>query len=147
MSAPRTVLLVDDDADTRAIYGRMLTYMGYHVLEASTGGEAIAVATAGKPDVCLLDLGLPDIDGLAVATALRGNSATASTRIIALTAYVAEVSRRRALEAGCDIYLAKPILPRALLAVIQQLASSPAPSLATPATSTSHRRRSARRPS
>ena len=70
------LLLVDDDADTRAIYGRVLMSMGYRVLEAMTGRAAILLAQATTPDVVVLDLGLPDMDGLDVTRALRGDPRT-----------------------------------------------------------------------
>ncbi len=119
-TTPTTVMLVDDDPDTRQIFGRVLTHMGYRVIEAALGAEAIATARAARPDVVLLDLGLPDMDGLTVAAALRADAATAAARILVLTAYVSPVDRARAAAAGCDVFLVKPILPRDLLAVVQQ---------------------------
>jgi two-component system, cell cycle response regulator DivK len=114
----KTILLVDDDADARIIYGRALRRAGDRVLEAPTGSEALAVARSIHLDVVLLDIGLPDIDGLTVARALRRSPATAGARIIALSAYVSAVDRELALAAGCDAYLEKPILPRAVVAAV-----------------------------
>jgi two-component system cell cycle response regulator DivK len=115
----KTILLVDDDSDARIIYGRALRQSGDRVLEAATGADAIAIARTTHLDVVLLDIGLPDIDGLAVARELRGSPATAGIRIIALSAYVSTVDRSRALAAGCDAFLEKPVLPRAVVAAVQ----------------------------
>jgi CheY-like chemotaxis protein len=123
----KAVLLVDDDSDTRVIYGRVLTHAGYRVIEATTGREAIDVAQATHPDTVILDLGLPDIDGLEVARALRASVITSATSIIILTAYVSNADQAQAIAAGCDAYLGKPIRPRDLLAVIQRLADAAPP--------------------
>jgi DNA-binding response OmpR family regulator len=127
MANPRIVLLVDDDTDTRRIYERLLTHEGYQVLEARTGDEAIAIARAAAPGIVVLDLGLPDMDGLDVSRALRANQAATCLRIVVLTAYVSDADRARVLAAGCDVYVAKPILPRALVAIIQQLDTASTP--------------------
>ena len=125
-----TVLLVDDDTDSRTIYGRILAHAGYQVVSTATGQEALAMAKTVRPDVVLLDLGLPDMDGLDVIAAIRSQESTAGVRVVILTAYVSDDDPSRARAAGCDTYLLKPILPRDLLQVIQQCidrAPSPAP--------------------
>ena len=121
MSDPTSVLLVDDDLDSRKIYGRVLAHVGYRVMEAASGQEALNVARSIAPDVVVVDLGLPDINGLEVTRALRADAATRSARIVVLTAYVSRFDEAYAAEAGSDVYLAKPILPRDLVAVIDQL--------------------------
>jgi CheY-like chemotaxis protein len=124
----QTVLLVDDDTDSRIIYGRVLTYAGYRVIGVPNGHEALEQTTAVCPDIILLDLGLPDMDGLDLVAALRARESTARAQIIILTAYVSDDDRSRARSAGCHTYLLKPVLPRDLLHVIQQrLESMPAP--------------------
>jgi CheY-like chemotaxis protein len=124
MVSPSTVLLVDDDSDTRVIYGRILTRAGYRVVEAATGRDAIATAGLMQPEIVVLDLGLPDMDGLDVARALRASSTTSAARIIIFTAYVSGADQAEARAAGCDLYLSKPIPPRDLVTLIQQLAST-----------------------
>src|SRR6185437_11847037 len=138
---PCVVLLVDDDTDTRTIYGRILTSMGYRVIEAEMGSAALALAQATTPDVVVLDLGLPDMDGLNVARALRADRRTFAIPIAVLTAYVSSADRTEALAAGCDLYLAKPLLPRALAEAVEALRASRAaspPVEAPPATALAH---------
>jgi CheY-like chemotaxis protein len=115
-----TVLLVDDDADSRTIYGRVLTHAGYQVVSAANGHEALATAKTVRPEIVLLDLGLPDMDGLDVVAALRAHEPTVGVRVVILTAYVSDDDRSRARSAGCSTYLLKPVLPRHLLQVIEQ---------------------------
>ena len=114
------------------IFGRVLSHAGYQILEAGTGKEALDTARAIRPDLVVLDLGLPDIDGLDIARDLRADPLTSNTTIVVLTAYVSRADEAQALAAGCDIYVGKPILPRELLAVIKHLpprqaVSSPEP--------------------
>jgi DNA-binding response OmpR family regulator len=118
MSDVTTVLLVDDDLDCRTIYGRALSYAGYRVMEAPTAARALDIARNSAPTVCIVDLGLPDLDGLEVTRALRKNPSTSSAFIVVLTAYVSDVDVIQARQAGCDLYIGKPILPRDLVGVI-----------------------------
>jgi DNA-binding response OmpR family regulator len=118
MADPTTVLLVDDDLDCRTIYGRALAYAGYRVMEAATGTHALDIARSTAPAVCVVDLGLPDVDGLEVTRALRANPATCTAFIAILTAYVSDLDHSRAQQAGCDLYLGKPILPRELVTIV-----------------------------
>jgi len=122
-----TLLLVDDDPDTRLIYGRVLARAGYEVLEAASGGEAVGLASAARPDVVILDLGRPDMDGLDVARALRAGKDTQATRIIVFTAYVSAADEAEVRGVGCDLYLAKPVPPRDLVTLVQGL-TGPRPS-------------------
>lgn len=118
MSDATTVLLVDDDLDCRTIFSRALSYAGYRVMIAATGGGALDIARNTAPTVCVVDLGLPDMDGLEVTRALRANPSTSSAFIVILTAYVSDLNGIQARQAGCDLYIGKPILPRDLVGVI-----------------------------
>lgn len=128
-----TILVVDDDVDARIIFGRMLRYTGYRVIEVGTGAEAIATARNSLPDVVLLDIGLPDMDGLAVTRALRADPRTAGLRILIVSAYVSSEDRAQAASAGCDAFLAKPIVPRDVAAIVGKYTGvQPPPTSATP---------------
>lgn len=127
MSAPAIVLLVDDDFDSRLIYGRSLAAAGYSVMEAVTGEQAVDIAHAVAPDIVILDLGLPDLDGLQVTEALRADPATQDALIIVLTAYVSPTDADLAMQAGCDFYVGKPILPKDLVNLVTEAASGEVP--------------------
>lgn len=100
----------------------LLEYKGCHVSVAHTGPQGVETATALRPDVVLCDIGLPGMDGYAVAGALRRNPATAATRLIAVTGYGRECDNRRALESGFDLHLVKPVNPTTLLAHLLEVA-------------------------
>lgn len=108
-----TVLLVDDDRDARIIYGTYLRHAGVHVVMATNGSRGIAAAEICRPDVIVMDLAMPGMDGFTAARRLKAAPRTADIPIIALTA--ALTSREAARAAGCDAYLAKPCLPDLLL--------------------------------
>ena len=98
-----------------------LTRAGYEVLTAATGREALATVAARRPDLILLDLMLPDIDGFGVCEILRRDSATAAIPIVLLTAWATTDARSLGLELGALDYLTKPFSPRDLTTRVQQL--------------------------
>jgi signal transduction histidine kinase len=104
----RRILVVEDNADGREALATLLRLAGYEVEEAATGGEAIAAAARHPPDVVLLDIGLPDLDGYQVATALRASLGD-RVRLIALTGYGQPGDRERVRGAGFDAHLLKPV--------------------------------------
>jgi CheY-like chemotaxis protein len=106
---PRKVLLVDDNADAVAVVAAWLRRAGHEVHEARDGYAAAEVARKVRPDFVFLDLGLPGMDGLAVARQLRADPQLARMRIIAMTGSGREDDRQAAREAGFDQYLLKPI--------------------------------------
>jgi CheY-like chemotaxis protein len=109
------ILLVEDNEMNRDMLSRRLTRNGHEVLLATDGQEAIDAAHAQQPDLVLMDLSLPVIDGWEATRRLRGDPATADLRIIALTSHAMAGDRERALAAGCDDYDTKPVdLPRLL---------------------------------
>jgi len=112
------VLLVEDNADAREMLAMMLELFGHEVLQAADGPAAL-LAAAGGPDLAIVDIGLPGMDGYAVARALRADPATASIRLVALTGYGNDESRQRALAAGFDLYITKPISPESLRRICQ----------------------------
>jgi DNA-binding response OmpR family regulator len=118
-SRVKLVLFVEDESASRQGYVTYLTAAGFKVQEAATGAAALIEARARRPDVIVLDLGLPDIDGWEVARQLRATPATASVPIIALTGSDLPHERVSAMRAGCDRHLAKPCVPQHLLETIQ----------------------------
>lgn len=117
-----TVLLVDDEEPLRNALRDVLEDEGFRVFEASDGAEAIEQVDMRVPDVIVLDLMLPQVDGYEVLRMLRAREATLNTRVIVLTAHGDEDSEVRVFRAGADDFLAKPFRPRALSARIRALA-------------------------
>jgi len=103
------ILLIEDNEDGREMMATMLAGYGHEVLEAADGIEGLRIAATGKPDIALVDIGLPSIDGYEVARRLRANPVTMDIRLIALTGYGLAEDQQRALEAGFDLHLVKPI--------------------------------------
>lgn len=114
------ILVVDDVADNCAIYSHFFDCMGYRVLTAGDGPTGIAMARTERPDVILLDLGIPVIDGWEVTRRLRADPATRGISIVALTGHVTGEARQRALDAGVDSYLMKPCRPDEVLAEVRR---------------------------
>ena len=115
------VLIVDDALDNREAYAEYLRFRGFRTLEAGTGAEAIEQARAHRPDVILLDLRLPDIDGLEVSRYVRGSGELQQSKIIAVSAAVFPADIAGAMESGCDAFVQKPCLPDALVAEIERV--------------------------
>ena len=105
----RTVLLVDDYSDSRLMMRLLLEMSGYRIVEAETGREAVECAKRECPDVILMDLNLPEIDGLTATKLIRELEILRDVPIIALSGYDAEHSQNAALAAGCDHYVTKPV--------------------------------------
>ena len=112
---PKKVLLVEDNDDNRIIYATALRFAGYEVVEAVTGTEGVQQARTQKPDLVLMDISVPELDGWEATAILKADPATRGIIIIAVTAHALPGDRERSLAAGCDGYLAKPITPAALL--------------------------------
>jgi CheY-like chemotaxis protein len=119
----RTVLIVDDFEDNRAMYAEFLRYSGFEVIEASDGAQAIEQATALTPDVIVMDLSLPVVDGWEATRRLKGDPRTRHIPVVALTGHALEGHSQGAREAGCDWFLAKPCLPETLLGTLNELLS------------------------
>ncbi len=115
------ILLVDDEPDALEVLGFKLRQAGYNALLAKDGARAIALARDERPALIVLDLMLPEVDGLEVCKILRRDPNTASIPIIMLTARAAEMDRVLGLELGADDYVTKPFSPRELLLRIKKL--------------------------
>jgi CheY-like chemotaxis protein len=118
---PRLVLVVDDVEDNRDLYAQYLRFAGYRVEQAASGFEALVKVAALRPDLVVMDLSMPGLDGCETTRRLKADPATRQTPVIALTGHAADHSRAEALEAGCAGYLTKPCLPEDLVAVISRV--------------------------
>ncbi|MDP1858369.1 MAG: response regulator [Gemmatimonadaceae bacterium] len=117
----KTVLIVEDNEDNRIVYSTILRHHGFRVCEALDGEEGIDKARRELPDIILMDISIPVIDGWQVTETLKRETATKGIPIIALTAHAMPGDRQRAMAVGCDGYLAKPCEPRAVLAEVNRL--------------------------
>ena len=115
------ILLVEDNEDNRVVYRTMLTHFGFQVVEATDGREAIRCAREESPDLILMDISIPLIDGWEATRQLKADSATASIPVIALTAHALDTDRARAAEIGFDVFLAKPVEPRRVVSEVRKL--------------------------
>lgn len=116
-----TVLLVEDNEDNRTIYTTILRHYGHEVHEAATGEEGILMARKHKPGVILMDVAMPGIDGWEATRRLKADPETASIPVVALTAHAMAEDRQRAVDAGCESYLAKPVEPRRVVEEVERL--------------------------
>jgi CheY-like chemotaxis protein len=122
---PGPVLLVEDNLDNRMIYRTILEHVGYDVIEAVDGEEALRQARTQSPALILMDISIPKIDGYKVTRILKSEIATAGIPIIALTAHVLPTEEQQALEAGCDFYLAKPVEPQRVVEEVRRFIGPP----------------------
>lgn len=126
MSEPRgTVLVVDDQDDERTIQRMMLTHLGYAVREAADGAAAIQAAAEDPPDLILLDVAMPRMDGFAVCRALRSDPRTAEVPVLFFTASVIGDLEAMARDAGAQGILSKPVDPRRVAAEVGRLLGPP----------------------
>ncbi len=123
-----TVLVVEDNPTNQMLIRAVLQRAGYQVETAASAEEAYNWLQARRPRLVLMDVQLPGQDGLSLTKRLRQEVQTADLPIIALTAHAMVEDRKRAAEAGCDGYIAKPINTRTLAQEIQQILDTPAPS-------------------
>lgn len=125
----KTVLIVEDNEDNRIVYTTILEHRGYEVLEARNGEEGIRIARERHPDLILMDISVPVIDGWKATEILKEGADTAEIPVIALTAHALAEDRETAKNVGCDGYLAKPCEPRTVVAEVEKFigpAASPA---------------------
>lgn len=115
------VLVVDDFADNREMYSEYLSFSGYDVIEARNGKEALEAAQARLPDIIIMDLSLPVMDGWEATRRLKADERTSGIPVVALTGHALAGHSKVAREAGCDSFLAKPCLPDQLVAEIRRM--------------------------
>lgn len=116
----KTVLLVEDNEDNRTVYRTILEHFGYHVIEARNGEDGIRIAREERPNLILMDISIPVVDGWEATKILKSDPATEDIPIIALTAHALATDRAKASEVGCDGYLAKPCEPRRVVAEVEK---------------------------
>ena len=114
------ILVVEDTPDNRQILRDLLTSAGYEVIEAFNGAEGVAAAIEHLPDLILMDIQLPVLDGYEATRRIKAHAATAKIPVIAVTSYALSGDEAKAREAGCDGYVAKPFSPRQLLAKVRE---------------------------
>ncbi len=117
----KNILVVEDQEDNRQILRDLLANAGYHMFEAGDGAEAITTAATLKPDLILMDIQLPIIDGYEATRRIKADPALKGIPIIAVTSYALSGDEELARRAGCDAYVSKPYSPRKMLAKIKQL--------------------------
>ncbi|HEX7051546.1 MAG TPA: response regulator [Longimicrobiales bacterium] len=116
----QTVLLVEDNEDNLVVYRTILKHVGYDVIEARDGEEGVRCAHQKHPDLILMDISIPKIDGWEATRRLKSAEDTRDIPIIALTAHALDEDREKALRTGCDGYLAKPVEPRRVVEEVQR---------------------------
>ena len=128
----RTVLLVEDNEDNLVVYRTILQHVGYQVIEARDGEEGLRRAEREHPDLILMDISIPKIDGWEATRRLKQSGATRDIPVIALTAHALEEDRQKATLAGCDGYLAKPVEPRRVVEEVERFLGPPEPGSGEP---------------
>jgi two-component system cell cycle response regulator DivK len=116
----KRVLVIEDHEDNRRILRDLLTSAGYEPLEAVTGEEGVALAETHRPDLILMDIQLPGLDGYEATRRIKANPALRHIPVIAVTSYALSGDEVKAKAAGCDAYVTKPFSPRALLAKVRE---------------------------
>jgi len=120
-----TILLIEDNEQNRYLATFLLEKRGYAVISSNDGPQGIECAGRFLPHLILLDIQLPSMDGYAVAQTLRGNPALAGIPIVAVTSYAMPGDREKALAAGCNGYIEKPINPETFVAEIEHFLGDP----------------------
>jgi two-component system, cell cycle response regulator DivK len=117
---PARVLVVEDNEKNMRLFRDVLTVKGFSALEATTGAQAVEMALEHRPQLVLMDIRLPDLDGIEALRRLRADERTASIPVLALTAQAMEGDRERFLAAGFDGYLSKPVNVGEFIEVVRQ---------------------------
>jgi two-component system, cell cycle response regulator DivK len=113
------ILVIEDNVDSREILRDLLTSMGYEIIEATTGPQGVCAAATHGPDLILMDLHLPGLDGYETTRRIKAHPALGHIPIIAVTSYALSGDDVKAFQADCDGYVAKPFTPYTLLATIR----------------------------
>jgi len=116
----KRILVVEDTEDNRQIIRDLLTSAGYELIEATSGEEGIAKAASERPDLILMDIQLPVLDGYEATRRIKAQPELKAIPIIAVTSYALSGDDQKAFAAGCDGYVTKPFSPRALLAKVRE---------------------------
>jgi len=117
----KRILVVEDTEDNRRILRDLLTSAGYALLEATDGSGGVDLALQEKPDLVLMDIQLPIMDGYEATRRLKADPSTRHIPVVAVTSYALSGDEGKALAAGCDAYVAKPFSPRKILGLVRQI--------------------------
>lgn len=115
----KRILVIEDQEDNRAILRDLLSAAGYELIEAVNGADGFAKAKSGTPDLILMDIQMPVIDGYEATRRIKADADLSAIPIIAVTSYALSGDEAKARAAGCDAYIAKPFSPRHLLGVVK----------------------------
>jgi len=118
--ADKRILVVEDHEENRRLLRDLLTSFGYELTEAITGEDGLTAAETERPDLILMDIQLPGIDGYETTRRIKANPALSHIPVIAVTSYALSGDDVKALAAGADAYVAKPFSPRAMLAKVRE---------------------------
>jgi len=116
----KTILVIEDHEDNRRIMCDLLMSAGYEVIEAVTGEEGVTAAETHRPDLILMDVQLPGLDGYEATRRIKANPSLQKVPVVIVTSYALSGDDVKAFEAGCDAYVSKPFSPRELLAKIRE---------------------------
>jgi len=116
---PQKILIVEDNENNRSLFRDILTFHGYEVTVATDGQEGVDMARTLAPDLVLMDIQMPGMDGLSAGIILKGDPATSGLKIVALTSFAMRGDREKILAAGFDGYLSKPINTRELPVLVK----------------------------
>ncbi len=116
----KCILMIEDHEENRRLLRDLLTSVGYMLIEAVNGEDGVTMAETHRPDLILMDIQLPGVDGYETTRRIKAQPALRHIPIIAVTSYAMSGDDVKALEAGCDAYVTKPFSPRALLAKIRE---------------------------
>ena len=117
----KKILMVEDEPKNMKLLRDLLQNFGYETIEATDGEQGVDLTRSSKPDLILMDIGMPKLDGLQATRILKADVSTRSIPVVALTAFAMSGDKERALEAGCDGYISKPVDVRGLLKTVEQL--------------------------
>jgi two-component system cell cycle response regulator DivK len=115
----KTVLIIEDEPKNLKLFRDLLQRFGYETVEATDGEQGVELARARRPNLILMDIMMPKMDGLEATRILKADTTTKNIPIIALTSYAMKGDKERALEAGCDGYIAKPVDIQELLKAVE----------------------------
>src|SRR5712692_6104801 len=121
----KRILVIEDTENNRRILNDLLTNAGFEVMEAVDGEKGVAMAAERRPDLILMDIQLPIVDGYEATRRLKADSALCAIPVIAVTSYALGEDAAKARAAGCDGYISKPYSPRQLLAKVREHLSTP----------------------
>ena len=120
----KRILVIEDTENNRRILNDLLTRAGFEVVEANDGEKGVAMAAERKPDLILMDIQLPIVDGYEATRRIKSDPALREIPIIAVTSYALSGDEQKTRDAGCDAYIAKPYSPRQMLAKVREILGS-----------------------